>query len=247
MPRLTRAILTALSLAAVLPATASAAATVDIVGKSFGPTAVTVAPGDSVTWNWNSGPHNVHVVSGPQTFDSGIKDTGGTYTHTLTAAGTYAYQCDVHPSMRGTIVVGDAAAAAPANVDAAPPALRGVKVSKLAVVRFTAARPGTLTVRLLRGNRVVRRSTAKVAPGLNHRPLAVRGLRTGRYRVSLQATDTAGRRSAAVVRSLVVTRAVLARHVVLVPTVTPLAPVGPGAAPAAAPPAADDHHGGNHG
>src|SRR4051794_14055109 len=98
MPRLTRAILPALIVAAVLPATASAAATVSIVGKSFGPADVSVAPGDSVTWNWNSGPHNVHVVSGPQTFDSGIKDTGGTYTRQLTVAGTYSYQCDVHPT-----------------------------------------------------------------------------------------------------------------------------------------------------
>ena len=247
MPRLTRAILTTLTLAALLPATASAAATVDIVGKSFGP-AVTVAPGDSVTWNWNSGPHNVHVISGPQTFDSGIKDTGGTYTHTLTAAGTYTYQCDVHPAMRGTVIVGGGAAAAPAptTVDAAPPALRAVKVSRLAVVQFTAARAGTLTIRVLRGNRVVRRSQAKIAAGLNHRPLAVRGLERGRYRVSLQATDAAGRRSAPVVRSLVVSRAVLARHVVMVPTVTR---VSPATAPAALPPApapADDHHGAAH-
>jgi plastocyanin len=248
MPRLPRAILTALTLTALLPATASAAATVDIVGKSFGPTAVNVAPGDAVTWNWNSGPHNVHVISGPQTFDSGIKDTGGTYTRTLTAAGTYTYQCDVHPSMRGTVVVGQAAApGAPtkAAVDAAPPALRDVKVSRLAVVQFAAAQAGTLTIRVLRGNRVVRRSTAKIAAGLNHRPLAVRGLARGRYRVSLQATNAAGQRSAAVVRSLVVTRAVLARHVVMVPTVAPLAPVTPAAAPATAP-AADDHHGAGH-
>src|SRR4051794_3981709 len=242
MPRLTRAIVTALSLAALVPATASAAATVDIVGKSFGPTAVNVAPGDSVTWNWNSGPHNVHVISGPQSFDSGIKDTGGTYTHTLTAAGTYTYQCDVHPSMRGTVVVGQAGAA-PAAVDAAPAALRGVKVSKLAVVRFTAAQPGTLDVRILRGSRVVRRSSAKVVAGPNQRPLAVRGLQRGRYRVSLQATNAAGQRSAPVVRPLVVTRAVLARHVVMLPAT---APVAPAASPAAAPAAADDHHGASH-
>ena len=95
MPRL-RALIIALAVTAVLPASAGAA-TVSIVGRSFGPT-VTVAPGDSVTWNWASGPHNVHVTSGPETFDSGIKDVGGTYTRQLTVAGTYAYQCDVHPT-----------------------------------------------------------------------------------------------------------------------------------------------------
>jgi hypothetical protein len=71
----------------------------------------------------------------------------------------------------------------------------------------------------------------------------VRGLGRGRYRVSLQAANAAGRRSAPIVRSLVVTRAVLARHVVMVPAV---APVTPAATPAAAPPAADDHHGAGH-
>src|SRR3954451_13690832 len=159
MPRLTRAILISLTLAAAAPATASAAATVSIVGKSFGPSAVTVAPGDAVTWTWSSGPHNVHVVSGPQSFDSGIKDTGGTYTHTLTAAGTYTYQCDVHPTMRGTVVVGAAAAATPAPAGpagAAPPTLRAITVTKLGIVRLTSSTPGSLAIRVLRGKRVVK-------------------------------------------------------------------------------------------
>jgi plastocyanin len=242
MPRLTRAILTALSLAALLPATASAAATVSIVGKSFGPDAVTVAPGDAVTWTWNSGPHNVHVISGPQTFDSGIKDTGGSYTHTLTAAGTYTYQCDVHPSMRGTVVVGSASATTPAGpVDAAAPALKAVEVSSLAVARFQASTPGTLAVRLLRGDRVARRSAAKVVAGANRLPLSVRGLALGRYRVRLQVTTAAGQKSAPVIRSLLVTRAVLARHVVVVKAPAP----APATAPVS-PAAADDHAGGHH-
>jgi plastocyanin len=244
MPRLTRAILTTLALAAVLPASASAAATVSIVGKAFGPASVTVAPGDSVTWNWSSGPHNVRVVSGPQTFDSGIKDTGGTYTHLLTAAGTYTYQCDVHPSMSGTVVVGDAAAAAttPAGpLDAAPAALRAVKVSRLAVAHFQASAPGTLAISILRGDRVARRSSTKIAAGATRLPLSVRGLAQGRYRVRLQVTSTSGQRSAPVIRPLLVTRAVLARHVAV-----PSAPAAaaPAPAPAATAPAADDHHSG---
>src|SRR4051794_35358017 len=104
-----------LALALVLapvPAGALAADTsVTIAAKAFGPGDVTVNPGDPVTWNWNEGPHSVHVVDGPATFDSGVKDAGGTYTHVLTAPGVYHYQCDVHPSMRGVVTVTGATAA----------------------------------------------------------------------------------------------------------------------------------------
>jgi plastocyanin len=247
MPPAARAILTALALAAAFPAGAFGA-TLTNAGKAFGPADVSVAPGDSVTWNWSSGPHNVHVMSGPETFDSGIKDAGGTYTRQLTAAGTYTYQCDVHPSMRGTVVVG-APAAGPAGIDTAPPALRAVKVSRLAVVHLSASAPGTLAIRILRGTRVARRSSAPLAPGANRLPLSVRGLARGRYSVRLQAVSAAGQQSAPVVRSLLVTRAALARR--------PAAAPGPAAAsPAPGPPAAapaDDHgsggahHTGNHG
>jgi plastocyanin len=245
MPRLTPALVISLALAAAAPATASAApATVSIVGKSFGP-AVTVAPGDTVTWNWGSGPHNVHVTSGPETFDSGIKDTGGTYTRTLTAPGTYAYQCDVHPTMHGTVVVGGPAAAttptAAGPAGAVAPALRSVTVSSLAVVRLSSATAGRLSIRLLRDGRVARRSSASLTAGANRVPLSVRGLPRGRYRVQLQATSAAGRRSATVVRSLLVTRAVLARRIAATPAPAPAAaPVAPPAVPA------DDHGGGHH-
>src|SRR5947207_10775413 len=107
MPLVARLMLAAVALVlAAFPAGALAAdASVTIAGKAFGPAAVTVNPGDSVTWSWAEGPHSVHVVDGPATFDSGVKDAGGTYTHVLTAPGTYRYQCDVHPSMRGVITV----------------------------------------------------------------------------------------------------------------------------------------------
>src|SRR3954469_1785848 len=131
--RLTLLVL-ALLLAASPGAALAADTSVTIAAKAFGPGDVTVNPGDSVTWNWNEGPHSVHVVDGPATFDSGVKDAGGTYTHVLSAPGVYHYQCDVHPSMRGVITV----AGAPATTAAAP-ALRAVKVSTLAVVRLSAS------------------------------------------------------------------------------------------------------------
>ncbi|MCA9860596.1 MAG: hypothetical protein KC438_12780, partial [Thermomicrobiales bacterium] len=38
-------------------------------------------------------------------FDSGFMETGATFTHTFTEAGTYPYFCMPHPWMRGTLLV----------------------------------------------------------------------------------------------------------------------------------------------
>ena len=250
---LAAAALTAAALT-LIPATANAA-DVTIANKAFGPADVTIAAGESVTWNWGDGTHNVHVTAGPAQFDSGFKSAGGTYTKQLTAPGVYSYQCDAHPSMRGKVVVGGGAPAATttaapaAGLDLAPPRLAGVRVSSLAVVRLTSSAAGRLELRVRRGARTVKRTTAKVGAGANRIPLAVRALRLGRYSLTITAIDAAGRRSAPVRRSLVVTRA--ARAYRAPAQQLPTAPLLPAASPlpAAAPPAtADDHgsHGAHH-
>ena len=38
-------------------------------------------------------------------FSSGNITPGGTFEHTFATAGTYAYHCSIHPTMRGTITV----------------------------------------------------------------------------------------------------------------------------------------------
>src|SRR3954468_23165302 len=95
MPLATRFALAAVALVvAAFPAGALAAdASVTIAAKAFGPGDVTVNPGESVTWSWSDGPHNVHVVDGPATFSSPVQDAGGTYARVLSAPGTYRYQC----------------------------------------------------------------------------------------------------------------------------------------------------------
>jgi len=96
--------LTPLAIALALAAAPSAhAAEVTVGDKSFAPADVSINVGDAVTWRWTSGPHNVHVTAGPEKFDSGFKDSGATYIHTFTTAGTYSYICDAHPSMRGAV------------------------------------------------------------------------------------------------------------------------------------------------
>jgi hypothetical protein len=59
-------------------------------------------------------------------FDSGILDPGGTFSWTFTDPGAIAYHCQLHPSMRGTVVVEGAPVAARstsnASTDGATPA-----------------------------------------------------------------------------------------------------------------------------
>jgi plastocyanin len=44
-------------------------------------------------------------AGGPVPFSSPTLATGATYQFTFTHAGTYAYHCSIHPSMKGTIIV----------------------------------------------------------------------------------------------------------------------------------------------
>lgn len=87
---------------------------VPISGFAFVPATLTVAVGDTVTWtNQDTAPHTVTATSGG-TFDSGNLANGGTFSQTFASAGTFAYRCEIHPSMIGSVVVQAAAASTPA-------------------------------------------------------------------------------------------------------------------------------------
>ena len=71
--------------------------------NEFGPEAIEVPVGTTVTWRWEGDhPHNV-VGDG---FESPVQEDG-TFAHTFTEAGTYDYRCTLHPGMRGKVVVTD--------------------------------------------------------------------------------------------------------------------------------------------
>ncbi len=94
---------------------------VSIVDRSFSPTTIEVAAGGSVTWaNNDSEEHTVTATD--SSWDSGIFDTGGTYTRTFDAAGTFAYFCVIHPDMTGSVVVTGSGDDPPPPVEPPPPA-----------------------------------------------------------------------------------------------------------------------------
>jgi amicyanin len=87
------------------PAAATPAAMeVKIDNFKFGPEALTVPVGTTVTWtNRDDIPHT--VVSTDGVFKSKVLDTDEKFSFTFTKAGTYDYFCSVHPKMTGKVIV----------------------------------------------------------------------------------------------------------------------------------------------
>jgi plastocyanin len=82
----------------------AATAEVKIDNFSFGPTAITVAAGTTVTWtNRDDIPHT--VVSDDKIFKSKVLDTDEKFSYTFAKPGTYPYFCSVHPKMTGKVIV----------------------------------------------------------------------------------------------------------------------------------------------
>ena len=93
---------------AATPASSASPAPNSIVIKNFmfAPMTLTVSPGATVSvTNDDTVAHTLTATTG-KAFDTG--DIGGGKTVTFTApasAGTYAYICDIHQYMQGTLIV----------------------------------------------------------------------------------------------------------------------------------------------
>lgn len=85
------------------PPTDGPAARINISGSAFsGP--VTVAVGETVeVTNSDSIPHT--WTSDDDLFDSGSLGQGDTFDFAFDEAGEFAYHCDIHPTMTGTVTV----------------------------------------------------------------------------------------------------------------------------------------------
>ena len=72
---------------------------------AFEPARLSVTLGSTVTWtNDSDAPHTVDADDGTS-FESEQFNEGETFEHTFDAAGTFAYHCDIHDYMKGTITV----------------------------------------------------------------------------------------------------------------------------------------------
>lgn len=106
LPRLDRA-LAVVAAAGLVPLALAADQTVQVgPGLSFSPAVVTVAPGETVTWNFNETHTSTSdSQTGPETWDSGFLSSG-TFAHTFQTPGSYPYYCALHSFAGGTMMNG---------------------------------------------------------------------------------------------------------------------------------------------
>jgi trimeric autotransporter adhesin len=84
----------------------SATVTVSTAGQLFAPNDITIAPGQSVAWQFTGSTNNVTFKNTPPP-GGNIPDTapGATIMRTFPTAGTYDYECTLHQGMKGRVRV----------------------------------------------------------------------------------------------------------------------------------------------
>jgi plastocyanin len=76
----------------------------EIRAMKFTQDRIEVVAGTTVRWTNNDQLQHT-VTANDGSFDSGLINPGGTWTHTFTQSGEYAFHCTPHPFMKGVIVV----------------------------------------------------------------------------------------------------------------------------------------------
>ena len=215
----------ALVVAAVAGPTGAGAANarVSIANYAWSRPQVQIDLNEKVTWDW-LGPDLAHSVTGisandlqwdsdPGT-DAPVHQAGDSYTLQFSQPGTYLFQCKLHASVRGEVIVSptpgdpnsDPGPQPPLNVDVKPPTLgslalknkrfRGIKgvalsaqISDRGVLDAEYYRLNSKGKRVYNGYR-----TWNTFIGVNHVKLGARWkhfrAKPGRYEVVLRATDT---------------------------------------------------------
>lgn len=84
-------------------ATASKGATVGINHFAFHPPTLTIAKGSQVTFANSS--NVTHTATRGGAFDTGFIKPGKSVAVRFKQKGTFAYHCEIHPEMRGKIIV----------------------------------------------------------------------------------------------------------------------------------------------
>jgi adhesin/invasin len=106
---------TATATASVIPSTVTftttaitgPAATVTVGNNFFNPQSVTINVGQSVQWNWGTGPTNPHNITWNTAGAPSNEPnrTSGSVTRTFTNTGTFQYECTNHVAMTGSVTV----------------------------------------------------------------------------------------------------------------------------------------------
>ncbi|MFC4449713.1 plastocyanin/azurin family copper-binding protein [Halorussus aquaticus] len=113
----------------------------------FEPAELTIAPGTTVKWVWESDNHNVVPESQPdganwEGTDGGASktyNTGHEYSHTFETTGTYEYFCQPHKTagMVGTITVQEGGEQTGSSGPAIPSSAKTLGIATTAALVFT--------------------------------------------------------------------------------------------------------------
>lgn len=172
-----------LTLGLAAPATAGEVA-VQAVDYEFMPKTLKVAPGDDVTWTFSGeSEHTATSVRGQaESFSSGLKTAGGTYSHTFAKPGKYQYICLPHRfTMKGTVQVGEDTVAK--SFTSVKTGVRGKRASS----RLSLLEAATVTA-VINAPKKHRVSLAKEEPG-RIKIAWGEGLKPGRYKAMVTAVD----------------------------------------------------------
>lgn len=83
---------------------ASKSEKVDIIEFTYQPDPVVVQAGGKVIWqNQDAAPHT--ATADDESWDTGTIEKGKIGSETFKEPGTFAYYCEIHPDMRGTVEV----------------------------------------------------------------------------------------------------------------------------------------------
>ena len=79
---------------------------------------ITIDVGDTVTWTWGGGTHNLRSTGGVEDFESDyFTGPGPQFSYTFTSPGVTTYICDPHPnSMYGAVTVTGTASIGDINI-----------------------------------------------------------------------------------------------------------------------------------
>jgi plastocyanin len=82
---------------------ASIVTNINIVNFAFSPNTVAINVNDTVMWTWVASDHTTTSTGG--LWDSGVNNAGHTFSRIFTSAGSFPFDCTVHPFMTGSINV----------------------------------------------------------------------------------------------------------------------------------------------
>jgi plastocyanin len=78
---------------------------VAINNMRYNPASITISSGDIVVWTNQMGFAHTVTPDNGEFQGSGRIPAQGKFSHTFSAAGSVAYHCEIHPAMKGTVIV----------------------------------------------------------------------------------------------------------------------------------------------